>query len=379
MKTTTLNLVVLKALLVLSFLFPTPIFAQVIITEWSQGTGGFSEWVEIAVLSDTDLRGWQFGDNDDDDFTVELTFNDIAAWENVEANTIIVIYNGGDVATSIPGEDTDFGDNVVLIPHNNTTFFTDETGGSVWPNFGLFTNSDTDDQPALVDSDGVLKYATFDAGSPGADGSQLASQDGDGNWQSGEEPADATPGSSPLVLPVELGFFNAFEANGEVKLIWETITELNNDFFIVERSNNGFEFEGIAKVNGNGTTFVPKNYQWLDNNPFPGHNYYRLKQVDFDGTSTIHETRVVRMSSLEGSIKLYPTIVHNELWVERNDEVLEEEKFVIFDWIGRVVVNGRLGEGVSRRNINVDELSKGKYFFVFEGRGGESLSFVKLK
>ena len=110
---------------------------DVLINEMSQGSGGAKEWVELVVRADDlDMRGWELGDNDDGSFSTIVTFSNDASWASVAQGTIIVVYNGGDVdgqVTAAGAPDTDFSDNVVLIPDNNTTFFSGN-----WSNGGEF-------------------------------------------------------------------------------------------------------------------------------------------------------------------------------------------------------------------------------------------------
>jgi hypothetical protein len=84
-------------------------------------------------------------------------------------------------------------------------------------------------------------------------------------------------------LPIELLSFDARYGNGEVNLRWATETELNNDFFTIERSETGERFSELARVAGSGTTNLPTQYETTDSNPIPCVSYYRLKQTDYDG------------------------------------------------------------------------------------------------
>ncbi len=120
----------------------------VFINEMSQGSGGSKEWMEIVVTENgTDLRGWDIGDNDDGSYSEFLEFSQDAAWSNLNAGTVIAIYNGGDVDGTIT-PDSDFSDNEVTIASNNATYFT----GS-WGSFG---NSDGDDLAAIRDDNNVI-------------------------------------------------------------------------------------------------------------------------------------------------------------------------------------------------------------------------------
>lgn len=85
------------------------------------------------------------------------------------------------------------------------------------------------------------------------------------------------------VLPVELVSFFASSSNDGVQLVWKTASELNNDYFTIERSNGGEKFEEVLKVKGMGTKVTETSYSSKDTAPFKGISYYRLKQTDFDG------------------------------------------------------------------------------------------------
>lgn len=97
-----------------------------------------------------------------------------------------------------------------------------------------------------------------------------------------------TLGSSGLdnPLPVELLSFNATAENEKVNLKWVTASELNNDFFTVQHSIDGVEFTSLGNVAGQGTKQSATTYNFVDYSPMAGINYYRLKQTDFDGTSS---------------------------------------------------------------------------------------------
>ena len=84
-------------------------------------------------------------------------------------------------------------------------------------------------------------------------------------------------------LPVELTSFFATANVQSIKLVWQTASEKNNDFFVVEKMKVDQTFEVIGKLNGAGTTVAKTNYSFVDEKPRFGDNYYRLKQTDNDG------------------------------------------------------------------------------------------------
>jgi hypothetical protein len=95
------------------------------------------------------------------------------------------------------------------------------------------------------------------------------------------------------LLPITLSSFDAKATGNSVKLSWSTSSEINNDYFSVERSKDGINFTSFATVTGAGNSTSVKNYSIHDEEPMDGVNYYRLKQTDYDGQSTYSETATV--------------------------------------------------------------------------------------
>lgn len=93
------------------------------------------------------------------------------------------------------------------------------------------------------------------------------------------------PGIVCTVLPVELHFFEAKGLDDAVRLQWETGSEINNDYFLLERSRDGEDWEPVTRVAGNGTTTELHRYEFVDREPYRGVSYYRLTQYDYDGHS----------------------------------------------------------------------------------------------
>jgi hypothetical protein len=109
-----------------------------------------------------------------------------------------------------------------------------------------------------------------------------------------------------VVLPVVLSLFNAKALGNKTVLVeWETSNEVNNDYFIVEKSTDGKNFEYVGKINGNGNTNTTSNYQFVDKKPSVGFTYYRLKQFDLNGNYKYSDLRMVNFSS-DNIISIYP-------------------------------------------------------------------------
>ncbi|MCP4440384.1 MAG: T9SS type A sorting domain-containing protein [Aureispira sp.] len=117
-------------------------------------------------------------------------------------------------------------------------------------------------------------------------------------------------------LPVEMLYFNAERLNAnEVQLDWATSSETNNKGFFIERMlEDETSFIELGFVEGNGTTTIPQYYNFLDNNSYPKISYYRLRQVDFDGSFQYSEIRAVKGSENNmADIAIFPNPVDDLL------------------------------------------------------------------
>jgi hypothetical protein len=94
-------------------------------------------------------------------------------------------------------------------------------------------------------------------------------------------------------LPVVLTTFDAWYDSRSSQLEWITSSEINNDYFIIERANESGEYIPLGRVDGHGTTSQPNHYHFTDTDPYVGANYYRLKQVDYNGQSEYSPVRIV--------------------------------------------------------------------------------------
>jgi len=103
---------------------------------------------------------------------------------------------------------------------------------------------------------------------------------------------------------VELTSFTAMIQNSNTLLSWETASEINNDYFIIERSSDGKKFETIATVAGAGNSKIAKRYQYSDQSQISGLQYYRLSQVDFDGQKTQFD--ILSIYTESAKLKIYP-------------------------------------------------------------------------
>jgi hypothetical protein len=126
-------------------------------------------------------------------------------------------------------------------------------------------------------------------------------------------------------LPVELLNFNATLTNNTVKLQWQTASEQNNDYFTVQRSKNGTQWAEVAILNGAGNTSSISNYISTDKNPLSDISYYRLKQTDFDGTSTFSDIKSIT-NQQKRALYIYPNPTQGLIQIKAVSNELNELK-----------------------------------------------------
>ena len=178
-------------------------------------------------------------------------------------------------------------------------------------------------------------------------------------------------------LPVNLTSFSGRLVKDVVTLNWTTVSEQNNRFFEVQHSADGLSFLPIGKVAGNGTTSLPHQYDFNDLNPAFGTNYYRLRQVDFDGKSDFSKVIAVNYSGSESLFQLYPNPATDNIHL-----VLPEFKGVsyleIFDCQGKSVLAKQLSNNKTNQQIDISHLASGIYLMVWSnGSVRQSWKVVK--
>jgi hypothetical protein len=171
-------------------------------------------------------------------------------------------------------------------------------------------------------------------------------------------------------LPVSLINFNAYPVLNHVEIVWTTATEINNDFFTIERSKDGINFEPIMQVEGAGNSNQVLNYKETDSQPYEGVSYYRLKQTDFDGQFSYSEIRVVNFNTgtIGQSLMIYPNPAIHQLFISL-PPMEQQTAIEVLNALGQQVLQLQSINNSSERTLIVlplDELSKGVYFIRIE-------------
>ena len=173
------------------------------------------------------------------------------------------------------------------------------------------------------------------------------------------------------VVPVELTSFNASLNEGNVLLSWATATETNNKGFDIERKSTGSEYMKVGYVGGSGTTTEPRAYSFTDKDVNTGNYIYRLKQIDFNGTSSYsNEVNVKVISPLQYSLEQnYPNPFNPNTTIKYS---IPDDGFVklkIYNLLGEEVislVNNLQKAGRYEVVFDASRFASGVYYYRLE-------------
>ena len=196
--------------------------------------------------------------------------------------------------------------------------------------------------------------------------------------------AVANGGTFPGLVPVELTSFAASVVKTDVNLSWITATEINNQGFEIERSNDQNSWTKIGFVEGNGTTTEMNYYSYTDKSLEVGTYYYRLRQMDFDGTSEYSSVVEAEITiPLEFSLaQNYPNPFNPSTKINFSLAFDSKVTLKIFDLLGQEVatlINGELAAGEQEITFNAAGLNSGVYFYRINAEGVNGKNFTSVK
>ncbi len=312
-------------------------------------------------------------------YTVSLLFAPDPSFTNVKINTTTInIYVPEDIAaSSINGSwskgDIGFIDHASLLdfcpntPPNlgwlqynspNSLTIGNMVAGGEYPLFTISTNLLAPQNVFLAPCDAL-----------GPNGTSIAP---DGGTFSG-----ISPSATMTILPVELTSFKA-EKKDEIHslLTWETASEINNDLFEVQRSVNGKDFIAIGRVDGHGTTTEAQLYNFLDRAPEFGKNYYRLKQMDFNGKYEYSDIRMLAFED-ERDFRIFPNPTADYINVTLEKEY---DGIKIMNQLGQLVKTVPSTQLTQNQlKINVADFTPGMYYIEAQyGNDVINKQFIKI-
>jgi photosystem II stability/assembly factor-like uncharacterized protein len=328
----------------------------------------------------------------------------------VNANVIYICGAGGRVSKSTNG-----GLSFTQLPSLGTAtlysmHFFDENTGFISASGGrLYKTIDgssfTEIQLPVTSILYSIRFVTSDIGWIGAAGNVFYTVDGGNNWISSHisvGPSQAirdirfagarlwAVGSDGLIIrgfadpsvPVELTSFSANVSENDVTLNWSTATETNNSGFTIERSQPESDWEEIGFIPGYGTTTEPRSYSYSDEGLSSGIYFYRIKQIDYNGSFKYYELgSSVEVSTPEvfDLAQNYPNPFNPSTKIDYSIAQTTNVQLVIFNSIGEeiaVMVNEVQQPGSYTVNYNAASLSSGVYFYKLIA--GDFISIKKM-
>ena len=159
---------------------------------------------------------------------------------------------------------------------------------------------------------------------------------------------------------------------------WTTLSEFDNDYFTIERSGDAYHFETMDSIFSAGNSQTPMHYSALDQSPFYGLSYYRLKQTDLDGQYTYSAIRPISIV-LKPEVQIYPNPMSDFVTVSVNGSSLHDATIQIFDIQGKLHYHNTIE--TDQKEISIKEISSlddGTYLFLLRA-GGVHYSYVLEK
>ena len=251
-----------------------------------------------------------------------------------------------------------FGDDASFLYYDGTTWATIPVAKSgLCGAQGRWTAAVTISLPASADNNPNVKIGF------------LWVNNGDGLASDPSFAVDDIDVQHTTTLPIELLYFNATYKNGNILLEWVTETEINNDYFTIERSEDGVNYTPISETNGAGNSNTSKYYSDVDLYPPPNKVlYYRLKQTDFDGKYAYSNIVAIRTGSNGYNI----TYANQNL---SNSSVTEENSTIkIYDITGKIVYSNKVKED---QQINTSKFNSGIYIIKISSQ--DNLFVRKMK
>jgi len=176
------------------------------------------------------------------------------------------------------------------------------------------------------------------------------------------------------ILPVQMINLRALGMEEGNLISWQTVSELNNDYFEILKSTDGIDFSPIGKILGNGNSNSIINYDFFDSNIRIGTSYYKIKQFDYNGESVLSEiVAVERVSEEEGIIAAYPNPMDNFITIELKSNKKINGVVDITNTNGQVMLSKEVyGKNILIESFDVSEFENGLYFISYEDENMKS-------
>jgi hypothetical protein len=283
----------------------------------------------------------------------------------------------GNTCTLRPSQDQTF---EITIPCNDTWTVTLCNGGSTWDTYLYLGNSCCASNVSLNDDFCGLRSQITTVLIPGV---YYLTVEGYSSTAAGTYTLDVTSANPCSVLPVTLSEFlgNYDDESRSNVLNWTTITESNNDYFVLERSSDLLSFDEIATIDGAGNSLHKKNYSYSDPIETSGLFYYKLKQVDFDGSYTYSNVIALETSFNTSSFfaSVYPNPTKDEFTIATNARLESNSIEVeIYSSQSKLIHSESLTGSTNASNYTIDVRSLESGIYTIRLRSGDQVEVKKI-
>lgn len=181
-------------------------------------------------------------------------------------------------------------------------------------------------------------------------------------------------------LPIKLVSFDAKKLQKEAHLSWVVENEELGTLYHLERSIDGVNFE-LLSTQKSSENLLTNTYNWIDEQPLPGVNYYRLRAVEITNEETFSEIKSLDFTSTKGQIVVYPNPTVGDLTIEFPELLEQRATLEVVDVLGRKVMETTLAQKLHKFTINTNELAAGTYILKIKLNDTTTLvqKFEKLK
>jgi len=307
----------------------------------------------------------------------------------------LTLNNGGQSSAFITGK-------VSALKHPQMTVSTTDFIGRFWtitpsglaasPVYNVVYTYDSSDLVGTASMIYPVKYSTLGwiagFGTPGAmamDGTSSGHNTGSRTftWVGLTTFSEFSGAGNPSPLPVELLSFDAKPVdNSAVLVAWTTASEINNDYFTVERSDDAVNFIAVGRIAGSGNSTTLNNYTFLDKQPLTGVSYYRLRQTDFNGDNETFDPVDVNLVKGATAVTVYPNPASEALNVLGVSEASGKSVVQLVDISGRMVYSAQvtINKGENNYRFDVSSFEAGNYLLIWtDATGNRSTHKVIIK
>jgi hypothetical protein len=177
-------------------------------------------------------------------------------------------------------------------------------------------------------------------------------------------------------LPVELIDFDVSCGNNNRIVSWTTASEINNDYFIVERSTNGIIYENIGKKAGSGNSNIINEYIFVDDSNISGDMYYRITQIDFDGTSKTYNAQIINCDESGENITIRPNPFNEVLEIVAHiDDICKIE---IYNTLSKLIYS-EVSHIRGAKKLQLGDLQNGVYMLRISTKNGKTFNYKIIK